>query len=56
MIFAGLYELKATDPKDKVFGIFGILKSLNVELPHPAYNRSVKEIYTETMPVIYKAT
>jgi hypothetical protein len=37
----------ATDPKDKVYALYGLLNALNVELPTPDYNKSVGEIYAE---------
>jgi len=33
--------LQATDDKDKVYGLFGILKQVGVALSHPDYSKSV---------------
>lgn len=38
----------ATNPKDAVYGTYGILQKLNLALGHPDYSRSVHEIHTET--------
>jgi hypothetical protein len=39
--------LQATDDKDKVYGLFGILKQVGVALSHPDYSNSVAQISTE---------
>ncbi|KAF2160006.1 hypothetical protein M409DRAFT_29616 [Zasmidium cellare ATCC 36951] len=45
-------ELKATDPKDRVYGFLGVLPDLGLE---PDYTKSVSTIYQEaTMAVIQK--
>lgn len=35
------------DPKDKVFGVLGILRELGVSLPPPEYQKSLETIYNE---------
>jgi hypothetical protein len=37
----------ATDPKDKVYGIYPILKQLGGDLPDPDYSKTVSEVYEE---------
>jgi hypothetical protein len=37
----------ATNPKDKVFGLYGILKDLSFEMPEPDYQKAVEVIYRE---------
>lgn len=53
-ILDSLFYTKATDPKDKVFGIYGILLLLDVEIPPPDYSKAVVEIYTETINAILR--
>jgi hypothetical protein len=38
---------KATDPKDKIFGLYGIFQALKMESPKPDYSKPVNEIYRE---------
>ncbi|KAF2103035.1 HET-domain-containing protein [Rhizodiscina lignyota] len=51
-----LYYTKATDPNDKIFGIYGILLLMDVNIAPPDYSKSVAEIYTETISAIFKTT
>lgn len=37
----------ATNPRDKVFALFGILQELNIASPYPAYGKSLGRIYAE---------
>lgn len=37
----------ATDPKDAVFGTYGILQRLKIPLLPPSYTKTIQEIYTE---------
>ncbi|KAF4463847.1 hypothetical protein FALBO_9335 [Fusarium albosuccineum] len=37
----------ATDPKDKVYALYGLMKHMKIELPDPDYNKSLCDIYTE---------
>ena len=46
---------EATDPKDKAFGVYGLLRLLEIELPAPDYTKSTRQIYMETMLAIHKA-
>jgi hypothetical protein len=46
---------EATDQKDKAFGIYGLLRLLEIELPAPDYTKSTRQIYMETMLAIHKA-
>jgi hypothetical protein len=48
-----LRHLEATDPKDKAFGFYGILKVLNIDLPLPDYSKDVAEIYSHTLLAIW---
>ncbi|KAH8651583.1 heterokaryon incompatibility protein-domain-containing protein [Tricladium varicosporioides] len=38
----------ATNPRDKVFALFGILQELNIASPSPAYGKPLGRIYAET--------
>ncbi|KAK2748256.1 heterokaryon incompatibility protein [Colletotrichum kahawae] len=43
----------ATNPKDKIFGLFGISQRLRQPFPNPDYTQSVARVYTEaTMAII----
>jgi len=42
-------EKASTDPKDKIFALFGILGDLGVEFPLPDYKKSVAQIYSEAV-------
>ncbi|CZS89506.1 uncharacterized protein RCO7_02551 [Rhynchosporium graminicola] len=42
----------ATDPKDKVFGLYGILEKLGFEMPKPRYESSLDEIYWKSITAI----
>ena len=37
----------ATDPKDKVLALHGLLKELDIDVSRPDYAKSVADIYTE---------
>jgi hypothetical protein len=50
----GVRHSVATDPKDKVFGIWGILSRV-VDIPPPDYTKSLSQIYGETMLAVSKA-
>jgi hypothetical protein len=47
-ILASMRPKKATDPKDKVFALFGVAKELHLDLPPPDYEKSLEQIYVET--------
>ncbi|KAM0080825.1 hypothetical protein ACKRZS_007006 [Fusarium odoratissimum] len=44
----------ATDPKDKVYAVYGLLDYLGVELPNPDYEKSLAEIYAEITAICIK--
>jgi len=46
-ILASAREKKATEPKDKIFALFGMMKELEFDLPLPDYQKSLEQIYTE---------
>jgi hypothetical protein len=46
-ILAAAREKKATEPKDKIFALFGVMKDLGLDLPLPDYQKSLEEVYTE---------
>lgn len=41
-------QQEATDPKDVIYGIYGLLSALGIQLPTPNYSKSIEQIYTET--------
>ncbi|PVH81297.1 HET-domain-containing protein [Cadophora sp. DSE1049] len=40
-------QLEASDPKDVVFGLHGMLEKFHIAIPPPDYSKSVGAIYTE---------
>ncbi|USP81527.1 hypothetical protein yc1106_08801 [Curvularia clavata] len=38
---------QATDPKDKIIGMYGLLQELKIDFPSPDYSLSVEEIFRE---------
>ena len=46
-ILAAAREKKATEPKDKIFALFGVMKDLGLDLPLPDYQKSLEQVYTE---------
>ncbi|KAK0624344.1 heterokaryon incompatibility protein-domain-containing protein [Immersiella caudata] len=51
------FRYKATNPRDKVYGIFGILKALRATLHiQPRYEGPVCEVYMQTAKLIYDQT
>lgn len=45
-------HLGATDPRDKVYGQYGILQQYGIKLPLPDYNKPLSAIYKETARAI----
>ncbi|CCM00849.1 uncharacterized protein FIBRA_02892 [Fibroporia radiculosa] len=45
-------EKRSTDPKDKIFALFGVFRELGVELPLPDYTKSVELVYVEATVTI----
>ncbi|KAL1604911.1 hypothetical protein SLS60_004452 [Paraconiothyrium brasiliense] len=44
-------RLDATDPKDKIFAIHGLLSQLGAHLPDPDYSKSIELVYQEAATV-----
>jgi hypothetical protein len=44
---AAAREKAATEPKDKVFALFGVMKELELDMPLPDYQKSQEQVYTE---------
>lgn len=44
-------EKAASDPKDKVLALYGVLSELGLAVPRPDYTKSIGDIYTETTAV-----
>ena len=42
----------ATNAKDAVFGLYGVLQRMDVNIPRPDYSKSVEQICTETTKLI----
>lgn len=40
-------HLQATNPKDKIYGIYAVFSSLGIQLPVPDYDKSLATIYEE---------
>ncbi|KAH7024648.1 uncharacterized protein B0I36DRAFT_331784, partial [Microdochium trichocladiopsis] len=48
------YGLRATDHRDKVFGLYGICKRLGYELPRPDYSKDAAQVFKEAALAIAK--
>jgi len=46
-IFDKVRRKNATDPKDKVFALYGLCKELGMLMPHPDYTKDLRQIYSE---------
>lgn len=51
-IFADGRAQTATNPKDAVFAMYGMLQKLNIKIAPPNYSQSVEKIYTEAAKTI----
>lgn len=40
---------KSTDPRDKVFALYGLFKELGIPFPAPDYSRPVEDVYREAV-------
>lgn len=45
-------QKEATQPKDRIFALFGILKMLNIRMAEPDYNKSLGAIYCEAARMV----
>ncbi|KAE9367148.1 HET-domain-containing protein [Stipitochalara longipes BDJ] len=43
---------KATEPRDAVFALYGVMQRMNVNLAPPNYSRSTEDIYTEIAKLV----
>jgi hypothetical protein len=48
IVLLGARSLQATEPRDKVFALHGLLQRLNASLESPDYTKSIWEIYVNT--------
>jgi hypothetical protein len=48
IILLGARSLQATEPRDKVFALHGLLQRWNASLESPDYTKSIREIYVNT--------
>jgi hypothetical protein len=46
-VFVYAASKKATDPKDKIFALYGLFQALHMGMPKPDYSKPLNEIYTE---------
>ncbi len=51
-VFEGSRRREATNPKDKVFDLYGLCSQLGVPMPHPDYAKSITQIYSEATKAI----
>jgi hypothetical protein len=42
----------ATNAKDAVFGLYGMLQRMNINIPRPDYSKSVEQVYAEATKLI----
>ncbi|EXJ62883.1 hypothetical protein A1O7_03325 [Cladophialophora yegresii CBS 114405] len=54
LIFDEARDKLATNPKDKVFALYGILQELQFEMPQPDYKKTVQRIYKESVVATIK--
>ncbi|KAF2188348.1 hypothetical protein K469DRAFT_768996 [Zopfia rhizophila CBS 207.26] len=47
-LLAPMRSKKATDPKDKVFALFGVTEELGLDFPPPKYENPLERVYVET--------
>jgi len=45
-------HLQATNPKDKIYGLYAIFSTLNISLPAPDYGKPLEKIYEEACVAI----
>jgi hypothetical protein len=48
-ILTSAREKGSTEPKDKIFALFGVLTELGIDLPPPDYKKSLEQVYTEAV-------
>jgi hypothetical protein len=48
IVLLGARSLQATEPRDKVFALHGLLQRWNASLESPDYTKSIREIYVNT--------
>jgi hypothetical protein len=48
-IIANARRKKSTDPRDKVFALYGLFKELEIPFPAPDYSRPVEDVYREAV-------
>jgi hypothetical protein len=48
-IFMNARRKKSTDPRDKVFALYGLFKELEIPFPAPDYSRPVEDVYREAV-------
>lgn len=46
-ILASARKKRATEPKDYIFALFGVMKELELDLPLPDYQKPLEQVYTE---------
>ncbi len=46
---------KATEPKDKIYALYGILSQLGIDFPKPDYQQSTADIYREATSLVIKS-
>lgn len=51
-IFADCRLRACTDPRDKVFALYGLCSELKIQLPCPSYEKSTTQIFTEVARAI----
>ncbi|KAF2439248.1 hypothetical protein P171DRAFT_448723 [Karstenula rhodostoma CBS 690.94] len=47
-------NLKATDRRDKIFAVHGLLSKLGAHLPKPDYSKSIEQIYQEAATAVIR--
>lgn len=42
-------EKESSDPRDKIFALFGVLEELKIQCPIPDYQKSIEDVYREAV-------
>jgi hypothetical protein len=51
-ILLGTGGMHATEPKDRIFALYGVLQALDVSIPEPNYDKPLAKVYIEAATTI----
>jgi hypothetical protein len=55
-ILSAIRRQRATDPRDKIYALYWIFRTLKLDIPKPDYTKSVVEVYQDTMIAVIRQT